>query len=915
MQQNEPTSGERDRHDSQGPVDNPPALGLLHDDYTAVPGAACWDGRNEIDAIIASVEHGCTRLEPDCYGRFTWGNGIVSMTFQTTDDGPVRLLGLSGRGMADAADLITESAPSGVVSHAAVSGKDLDRREVGTFGRMEPTADSYDDDEDDDGDGAVYGSADGLVYSSPHTSDVDYDERLDLMSPEDAIDPNMPMGEPDPQPIVVMRSSRDSGADSRLKLAVSAAGRKLRFSGAYAFAPGQFRKDCKWHDNDDERHPDQPATLVIVQKDELEDIPIVVSVFQMAEGLSAVRTYTLAHANSKYPLEALSSMNITLPLAATGVNVDDVQVYYGDSSWALENDWRCTPLRSTTLKDRNYRANPGMGSARFARSSTSTWSTGEYLPTGIIEAFDPTQDEIPFSFMWQIETNGAWEWSIGEDAPGLRVSAYGPECHDHAWYTMLDESNIFRTVPVSFTICKGDWRAAVAEMTMHRRALRHAQAEFCGRLDDYKREQQLVVYNDYLDTVNGDPRLNKEVPLIDGAAAAGADVFCIDAGWYDSDDLGWWSTVGDWLPSSNRFGELRMAGVTHLIQANGMQVGLWIEPEIVGVHSAAAVELPDSAFICRHGERVGDRSRYHLDFRSPVARAHATAVIERLIHDFDVRYFKFDYNTMPGSGPDEGSDSVGQALLEHCRAVLDWIDLIRVRHPDVIIESSSSGAMRADYAMLSRLDMQSTSDQCDPEIYASIAAASGLTVLPEQQGHWINVKPDMDDEAAVFVLATGILSRMHLTGFLDQLGDLHMELVREAVGLHRTVLEDQHNMVPWYPYELPDFNGAWLVSGLHHDLNIAKTTDPELAERIETGHTYDYVTIWRRYGAESMYLDVRENAHLEQVFPDPAHHQRYAPEAKPWKVERVDGTTVRITAAAWDRPSARVFKVVYDTDE
>ena len=64
-----------------------------------------------------------------------------------------------------------------------------------------------------------------------------------------------------------------------------------------------------------------------------------------------------------------------------------------------------------------------------------------------------------------------------------------------------------------------------------------------------------MIYNDYMNTLFGDPRIEKELPLIEGAASVGADVFCIDAGWYDSTDGGWWDMVGEWQASTNRFGD------------------------------------------------------------------------------------------------------------------------------------------------------------------------------------------------------------------------------------------------------------------------------------------------------------------------------------------------------------------------
>lgn len=202
-----------------------------------------------------------------------------------------------------------------------------------------------------------------------------------------------------------------------------------------------------------------------------------------------------------------------------------------------------------------------------------------------------------------------------------------------------------------------------------------------------------------------------------------------------------------------------------------MGLGLWLEPEVIGVKSPLAQSLPDDAFFQRHGVRVCDSGRYLLDFRSPAAREHVTRTVDRLIDDFGAVFFKFDYNTVPGVGTDLDAESAGAGLLGHCRAYLDWLDDLRRRHPDVMIENCGSGSMRADYAQLQRLDLQSTSDQCDPLIYAAIAAGAGLTILPEQQGNWGYAQQEMDDEAAVFTLATGILGRLYLSGFIDRMDE------------------------------------------------------------------------------------------------------------------------------------------------
>lgn len=49
----------------------------------------------------------------------------------------------------------------------------------------------------------------------------------------------------------------------------------------------------------------------------------------------------------------------------------------------------------------------------------------------------------------------------------------------------------------------------------------------------------------------------------------------------------------------------------------------------------------------------------------------------------------------------------------------------------------------------------------------------------------------MDDETAVFTLATGILGRLYLSGFIDRMDEHRLALVRDAVALHRRVLTEQ----------------------------------------------------------------------------------------------------------------------------
>jgi alpha-galactosidase len=91
------------------------------------------------------------------------------------------------------------------------------------------------------------------------------------------------------------------------------------------------------------------------------------------------------------------------------------------------------------------------------------------------------------------------------------------------------------------------------------------------------------------------------------------------------------------------------------IRERGMVPGLWIEPEVVGVRSPKAAELPDEAFFSRYGRRLTARGRHQLDLRHPAAVAHLDEAVDRLIAQFGLGYLKFDYNIEIGPGTDRCS--------------------------------------------------------------------------------------------------------------------------------------------------------------------------------------------------------------------------------------------------------------------
>ncbi len=519
-------------------------------------------------------------------------------------------------------------------------------------------------------------------------------------------------------------------------------------------------------------------------------------------------------------LESVSSL-VVGALADGPEAIDAADLLWAENDWVAECRWQRRPMRVTSpvLSDRVVYGN---GKGEFTQTGRGVWSSCGRLPMGGL-----TDHHLGRTWLWQIEHNGGgWHWECGERDTLAYLAMFGPNDTHHGWRHPLEAGAEFRTVPVALAFSDGGGPdAAFAALTRYRRALRRPHA-------DHRRLP--VIFNDYMNCLMGDPTTEKLLPLVDAAAEAGAEYFVIDAGWYDGENGGWWDSVGAWEPAASRFpGERGIHEVLDRIRERGMVPGLWLEPEVIGVRSPMAKSLPDEAFFRRDGVRVTETGRHHLDLRHPAARAHLDQVVDRLVGEWGVGYLKLDHNIDPGSGTSaHPGETPGAGLLGHNRAQLDWLDGVLDRHPDLVLENCSSGGMRWDYALLSRLQLQSTSDQQNLQLYAPIAASAPTAVTPEQGAVWAYPLPEHSQDEVAFTMANTLLGRIHLSGLLPELRPEALALVHEGVATYKAVRADLAQAVPSWPLGLPAWDDPWLALALR----TPATT---------------YLTVWRRPGTDA----------------------------------------------------------------
>jgi alpha-galactosidase len=199
----------------------------------------------------------------------------------------------------------------------------------------------------------------------------------------------------------------------------------------------------------------------------------------------------------------------------------------------------------------------------------------------------------------------------------------------------------------------------------------------------------------------------------DVAAELGIEVCTLDAGWFGPTEPGshWYDYRGDWDQVNTVRFPSGIRALSDYVHGKGMKFGLWCEIEGLGRYARLAEEHPDFVAL-RSGERLG-----YVCFGNPAVQDWAFDTLDRLIDAYGCDWIKLDFNLDPGAGCDriDHGHGAGDGLYEHYRGYYRVLDQIRARHPEVILESCSSGGLRIDLGLMQHTHMTFLSDPDWPE--------------------------------------------------------------------------------------------------------------------------------------------------------------------------------------------------------
>ena len=218
------------------------------------------------------------------------------------------------------------------------------------------------------------------------------------------------------------------------------------------------------------------------------------------------------------------------------------------------------------------------------------------------------------------------------------------------------------------------------------------------------------------------------------AAQMGVERFIIDDGWFGKRDDDY-QALGDWYLDKRKYPNGLEPVIEH-VKKQGMEFGIWVEPEMISKNSDLYRAHPDWLLELPSYNQPEGRHQYLLDLQNPAVFDYLLERLTWLLSSYDIDYIKWDMNReIVQAGHDGQPAVVGQT-----NAVYRLMDMLQQKYPNVEIESCSSGGGRIDFEVLKRTQRFWASDSNDALDRQIIQRGMSYFFPPEVMGAHIGGK-------------------------------------------------------------------------------------------------------------------------------------------------------------------------------
>lgn len=454
-------------------------------------------------------------------------------------------------------------------------------------------------------------------------------------------------------------------------------------------------------------------------ENEAESIDIVLS--DPLIGLKVILTYTVFHAldaitrSVRFVNESNQSIKLLRALSfGIDMSHSDFDMLHLSGTWARERHIERRPLTTG-------------GSVIESRRGASSHSLNPFMALLSKQADEDHGEVYGFSLVY----SGNFAAQAEVDPYGTTRVVMGINSFNFSW--LLEAGQAFQT-PEAVLVYSSEGIGGMSR-TYHKLY----RTRLCrGQYRDRHRpilinNWEATYFNFNADKIEELARVGKEL---------GLELLVLDDGWFGkrNNDK---SSLGDWFVDRNKLPQ-GMTDLVNRVNQQGLEFGLWFEPEMVSPDSDLYRAHPDWCLHVPGRRRTEARQQLILDYSRQDVRDYIVKVITAILASSPITYVKWDMN--------RNMTEIGSAQLSQERqretshrymlGLYEVLERITSAFPNVLFESCSGGGGRFDPGMLYYMPQTWTSDNTDAVERLKIQYGTSIVYPISSMGAHVSAVPN-----------------------------------------------------------------------------------------------------------------------------------------------------------------------------
>ncbi|HPF17288.1 MAG TPA: alpha-galactosidase [Thermotogota bacterium] len=295
-----------------------------------------------------------------------------------------------------------------------------------------------------------------------------------------------------------------------------------------------------------------------------------------------------------------------------------------------------------------------------------------------------------------------------------------------------------------------------------------------------------VLYNSWEATAFNVTEANQRI-LADQAADIGVEIFVVDDGWFGrrfSDKAG----LGDWVVNEEKFPN-GLESLIEYVNSKGMDFGLWVEPEMVNPDSDLYRNHPDWVLHFPNRPQTESRNQLILNLARDDVKEFVFNTVDGLLEHYNIQFVKWDMNRpiFEAGWPFEGNQR--KMWMNYVTNLYEIWKRLKVKHPQVIMESCAGGGGRIDLGIMRYADQFWTSDNTDPLDRQLIQEGFSLCYAPKTMMGWVTDWGGKETYSLAYRFHTAMMGSLGIGSDLSKYTAEEIDETKEWIAFYKKIRE------------------------------------------------------------------------------------------------------------------------------